>query len=290
MSKGLETSLTYALGYTDEERRRLVQQAELLRGYTRLMLEDAGIGEGMRVLDVGCGVGDVSLLAAEAVGSTGTVVAIDQDPRSMGMAAERAAAAGFANIEFVEADVATLDLGRTFDAVVGRLILMYLPDPAAAVRRFASHLVPGGVVAFAEYQLDFPPGLSLLEPLPLWEQAMGWVRATFQPAGAATGMGFGLHRVFIEAGLGVPSMKMGTHLVTAADRLGPVVIAHSLRSLLPLAEQFGVVSAEEMAVETFAERMHADIVATGTVVAWPGLVTAWSRTTSATNGSSQGDR
>jgi SAM-dependent methyltransferase len=277
VSKGPETTVTYALGYSDEERQRLVEQAKPLRGFTKLMLEEAGIGEGMRVLDVGCGVGDVSLVAAAAVGSTGSVVAVDRDRRSMQLAGERAAAAGLANVEFVEADVATLDLGRRFDAVVGRLILMYLPDPVAAVRRFAAHVVPGGVVAFQEYQLDFPAGLSLLEPVPLWEQGLGWLRETFRQAGAATGMGLDLCRVFVEAGLGAPEMTMETPLATAADTRSSSVFANVLRSLLPLAERFGVASGEEMAVDTLAERVHAQIVARGAVVAWPALVSAWAR-------------
>jgi hypothetical protein len=172
--------------------------------------------------------------------------------------------------------------------VVGRSAsaVSRIAAPVSAVRRFARHVVPGGVVAFGEYQIDFPSGLSLMEGLPLWEQAVEWIRATFRRAGAATNMGVDLHRVFVDAGLGAPAMHMGTYLITAADRLGPRVAAHVLRSILPLAERFGVASAGDMGVDTFAERFHAEIVSKGAVVPWPPLVSAWSRITSATNGSS----
>jgi SAM-dependent methyltransferase len=273
------TSVTYAMGYTDEERQRLAQQAEVLRRFTKHMRKDAGIGKGMRVLDVGCGVGDVSMLAAAAVGSTGVVVAIDSDPGSLEIARARSAAAGFANIEFVDTELRTLELDGRFDAVVGRLILMHLPDPVAAVRRFARHVVPGGIVAFQEYQLDFPSALSFPAPLPLWEQAMEWIRATFRLAGVETGMGLKLQGVFTDAGLPMPEMRMDTHLINAADRLGPQVCAQVLRSILPLAERFGVASARDMAVDTFAERLHADVVSERSVLPWPPLVGAWSQIT-----------
>src|SRR5262245_55311254 len=69
----------YALGRTDEEYERLVEQAEVLRPLTERMLRAAGIGAGMRVLDVGCGLGDVSFLVSELVGPGGSVVGIDLD-------------------------------------------------------------------------------------------------------------------------------------------------------------------------------------------------------------------
>jgi ubiquinone/menaquinone biosynthesis C-methylase UbiE len=282
--EGSQTSVTYVMGYTDEERRRLVEQAELLRRYTKRMLEDVGIRQGTRVLDVGCGVGDVSMLTAAAVGPTGRVVAVDNDPRSLEIARERSEAAGFANIVFVEADLRTLDLSRQFDAVVGRLVLMHLPDPVSAVRRFAQHVVPGGIVAFQEAQIDFPPGFSFPQPLPIWEQALDWIRAAYRHVGAETNMGLKLQQVFVDAGLGAPAMHMDTHFMTTGDRLGPLVSAHALRSILPLAERFGMASAEDLSVDTFEERLRAEIASAGAAVSWVPIVSAWSRTPSTTNG------
>ena len=79
MSVTTATRSTYALPATDRERQRLMSQAEMVRPITRRLFVDAGIGPGMRVLDLGCGVGDVSLLLADLVGPTGEVVGVDRD-------------------------------------------------------------------------------------------------------------------------------------------------------------------------------------------------------------------
>jgi membrane protease YdiL (CAAX protease family) len=74
--------VTYQLGTSDEEIQRLLLQAELIfNPPTRRLLQDAGIRAGMKILDLGSGVGDVTLLAAELVGQTGTVVGVDLSPK-----------------------------------------------------------------------------------------------------------------------------------------------------------------------------------------------------------------
>jgi tRNA A58 N-methylase Trm61 len=66
----------YILGHTDREHRRLIRQARVLAPATEHFLRDAGIVSGMRVLDVGCGMGDVTMLVAQLVGPQGQVVSI----------------------------------------------------------------------------------------------------------------------------------------------------------------------------------------------------------------------
>ena len=67
----------YVLGHSERELERLRLQAQLIDPITRQFLIEAGIAPGMRVLDVGCGAGDVALLAADLVGPTGQVVGVD---------------------------------------------------------------------------------------------------------------------------------------------------------------------------------------------------------------------
>jgi SAM-dependent methyltransferase len=73
----------YAMGSTDRERQRLMRQGEVLREPLAAAFRAAGIGPGMRVLDIGSGAGDVALLAAELVGPTGSVVGLDRDAASV---------------------------------------------------------------------------------------------------------------------------------------------------------------------------------------------------------------
>ena len=132
----------YTMGRSKEEEDRLIQQSQLYDAVTRRLLNMAGVDRGMRVLDIGSGTGDVAMTAAELVGPEGSVVGVDMNPAILETARTRTREAGFANIEFVAGDSRTLDLGD-FDALIGRLVLMYMADPADALRQLAVRLRPG---------------------------------------------------------------------------------------------------------------------------------------------------
>jgi tRNA A58 N-methylase Trm61 len=92
---------TYAMGRTEAEERRLQLQAALHEPDTRRLFEAAGIGAGMKVLDLGSGAGDTAMLAAEMVGPTGRVVGVDMNATILETARRRALEAGHANITFL---------------------------------------------------------------------------------------------------------------------------------------------------------------------------------------------
>ena len=97
--------LDYVLGHSQREIQRLIAQAAILRPVTERLLRSLKIGPGMRVLDLGCGAGDVTMLAAEFVGPTGLIVGIDRNREVLTLAAERARAAGLRQIRFEQASV-----------------------------------------------------------------------------------------------------------------------------------------------------------------------------------------
>src|SRR6266700_913042 len=107
---------SYVLGHADFEIERLQFQAGIVASVTRRLIRECGIGPGMRVLDIGCGVGDVSMLLAEAVGDSGNVVAFDREPRAIDMAKSRALAAGYRQIEFLVASDESFPDRPIFDA------------------------------------------------------------------------------------------------------------------------------------------------------------------------------
>ena len=94
----------YVLGHSTRELERLSAQARVLGSFTRQVFREAGIVPGMRVLDVGSGAGEVALLAAELVGTTGEVIGVDKAPAALAVARARAAARSLPNVSFREGD------------------------------------------------------------------------------------------------------------------------------------------------------------------------------------------
>jgi 2-polyprenyl-3-methyl-5-hydroxy-6-metoxy-1,4-benzoquinol methylase len=145
-----KVDVEYFFGHENEEIERLKLQATIIGGVTRRLIQDCGIRSGMRVLEFGCGVGDVSMLLAEAVGPTGAVVAIDREVRAIETAKRRAEKSGFQQIDFVLTSDEELPDRPAYDAAFGRYVLIHQPDPTLMVRRAADAVKPGGPVAFQE--------------------------------------------------------------------------------------------------------------------------------------------
>src|SRR5262245_51899189 len=95
-------SVPYILVHSDREIRRLKHQADTVDPITRRIFLFAGIGPGMRVLDIGCGAGDVSMLLADLVGESGEVVGVDRVPAALAAAESKAAERGLRNVSFRE--------------------------------------------------------------------------------------------------------------------------------------------------------------------------------------------
>ena len=172
----------YILGSADPELRRLQNISVLYRDATRRWLERAGIGTGMTVVDAGCGPGDGALLAAGLVGPAGTVIGVDSSPEALAMARSRAGAAGLGTVRFEVADIASWVPDRPVDAIVGRLILMHLPDPAATLVRLAGAVRPGGVVAFQDTPTSACPAWRSCRPAATTTSASTPGRARAPPA------------------------------------------------------------------------------------------------------------
>ena len=269
----------YTMGRDKEETDRLIQQSRLYDGLTRQLFNDAGIRSGMKVLDIGSGAGDVSLILAELVGPEGKVIGVDGNAEILETARVRAKEAGFANVEFLAGDARTLELGGgDFDALVGRMVLMYMADPVVALKQLIPHLRPGGIVAFEEADVDLTLGRSLSRPdTPLMNKLMEWRLAVFERSGVHVEMGFELYRTFVEAGLPEPVLHFVAPVGDSETGLGHEYIANSFRSLLPLLEEFGIATAEEVDVSTLAERVRKEFIVTKHPLLLPPHVTAWAR-------------
>ena len=248
----------YTMGRSEGETERLIEQSQLYDGVTRRFFLRSGIAKGMKVLDVGSGAGDVALTLAEFVGTEGNVVGVDVNPDILKTAQARADAAGFTNVEFIAGDIRTLELPDDFDAVVGRLVLMYMADPADTLRHLATRMRPGGIVAFQE--VDFTPYTAAWHPdTPLANQLIEWGRTVFERSGAHLEMGMDLYKAFVDAGLPEPTLHFEAPMGGPEDWPGYEYLANSFRSLVPLMEAYGIATADELDVDTLAERIQAEV-------------------------------
>lgn len=268
-------SQPYALGYSENEFRRLEFQGAFVRDLTEDVLRRAGLTRGMHVLDLGCGVGDVSLIAGEMVGSSGFVLGVDRSPEAVATAERRAVEAGQCYwVRFATADLDTFVPGQKFDAVIGRLILMYLPDPVNVVRLLTAHLRPGGILAFQEMAM---PATRCIPEIPLFARCRRWILETFERTGFEFDMGPKLFATFRAAGLPMPQMISAARAEGGPDSLAYAYVAETLRSLLPAMERVGVATAEQVQVDTLAERLRREAVANDACIMLPPLVGAWTR-------------
>jgi SAM-dependent methyltransferase len=278
-----QTAVDYALGYTDAEQARLIRQATLIAPHTERLFREAGIGVGHRVLDLGSGMGDVSMLVAGLVGASGEVVGIERDATSIERAQARVAAAGLRNVSFLNTDVNKIAIDRPFDAAVGRFILMFLPDPVSVLQSVVRLVRPGGVLAFQEP--SWIPMLALGDRLPLWSCVLRSIHETILRSGANPEMGLALYPIFQEVGLPAPKMHLEIPLGSDVDFLR--VISDLVCSVRPLAEQHNVSLQELGGLDTLPDRICAEIAAANTVVSIVPLLGAWSRKPADTRGSAE---
>jgi SAM-dependent methyltransferase len=261
--------MSYPFSDRAAEDERLVAQGELFDPLTRRLLREAGLAPGMRVLDLGSGAGNVTRLAAQLVGPHGAVVGVERDPAAVELARRRTDAA---NIEFRVGDIQTLDgIEGGFDAVVGRLVLMYLTDPVTAMRAAAERVRPGGLICMHEVDLAY---LWTSPPTPLWTEVREYFLTALEKAGIERRMGLSLYRAFRAAGLPGPSLLVETFAAGGPD--APAWgWANVVAAAVPLMERLGVATRADVDPATLADRLLAETLAEDGCVIGPPMTGAW---------------
>jgi ubiquinone/menaquinone biosynthesis C-methylase UbiE len=264
----------YILGHAAGELDRLIRQAAFFGDLTAHTLTLAGLGPGMRVLDVGCGAGDVSLLAASLVGPSGSVTGVDMNADAVQFTRARIERAKIPNITIEAGDITKLPYAAEFDAVIGRLVLLYLGDQVGAVKAFRNYVKPGGLIYFQEF---CPPGVMSVPPIRTYEKARHYIEETFARAKITLYTGMHLAGMYREAGLPAPAMLGMSRVESGPDSPAYEYMAQTVRSLLPLIEKTGVATAAEIQIDTLASRMREEAVASNATLHLPELIACWTR-------------
>ena len=260
----------YALGRSPKEYSRLARQAEIMKPMTLRLFSEAGIRPGMNVLDLGSGAGDVAMLLAEMVGPRGSVIGLDLDHGATLHAQERTIAAQFHNIAFMHSDFAHYRPDAPLDAIVGRLVLMYQQDPAAALAPLIKYLVPGGIVAFIEPWFQPPAG-----PDSTVKTVGTCIIETLRRSGVHVDLGPRLHRVFQATGLPLPSMRFEAVMDPRDDSPLYQYIADTIERLLPKALEYEIPGTDELDIASIPDRIRADFNVVGYAALVAPMVCAW---------------
>ena len=192
------------------------------------------------------------------------------------IARRRVETSGWSNVEFHHGDIHGLVLGDDFDAAVGRWVLMYVPDPAELLRTLATRVRPGGIIAFQESDLKNP--LRPYPPVPLHEQVARWTTPPPGAPGPDIEMGPKLFQTYLAAGLPGPQLRVDAAIGGGPDWPGYGYLAGTVRSLLPVLEQIGAVTAAEVDIDTLEDRLRGEVVAVNGIQILPSLFGAWTRT------------
>jgi ubiquinone/menaquinone biosynthesis C-methylase UbiE len=258
------------MGHEDRERRRLSLQASILNPLSDQLLRRAGVAAGLRVLDLGCGVGELSMVAARLVGRTGRVTGIDIDDAALAMAAARAREQGLDQIDFVCGNIAEYHADASYDAVIGRHILIHTPDPLAVIGNAHSVLHPGGVAVFEEF--DFSVVHRAFPDAPLYDRTFEVFREFFAKATHGN-IGTRLFHLMVDAGFPSPQCRVEYPMDGGADSPFYDWIAESFRTILPRAEALGLVRSDEAAdIDSLAARLKEEATSHRGCVIGPAMV------------------
>jgi arsenite methyltransferase len=124
---------------------------------------------GERVVDVGCGAGIDSLIAAKKVGPEGRVIGVDMTPAMLEKARQAANETGLANVEFREGYAEALPVGEGWaDVVISNGVLNLMPDKAAVLEEMSRVLKPGGRLQIGDILVQKAVPESAKRKIDLW--------------------------------------------------------------------------------------------------------------------------
>ena len=176
-------------------------------------------------------------------------------------------------MSFRRGDLRVLDDARPFDAVIGRFILLHVKDPVGALAAVMDRLKGGGCVAFIEMDLS---SAQVTPPLPLFNEALGWIRDAYVREGVEIDMGSRLFGCYEALGL-APALEAFQRIEGGEHAHVYDYLAETVRSLLPRMIALGVVKEGDVGIDTLSARAKRAAVEGRHCFFYPRMVGAWAR-------------
>jgi hypothetical protein len=186
----------------------------------------------------------------------------------------RARCAGLPQVSFVAGDVSGAPDDGEYDAVVSRLLVLHLADPASVLRHYLGSVRPGGLMV----AIDYDTGAARAEPpVPIVERMFALVAATLRSAGADPTIGSRLQGLLADAGLEEIGALAITQYLPPDSPVGPALLSGVVRSLAPRMVAQGLATEAELDLDTLIDRIADALRASGSYFVPPTLACAWGR-------------
>jgi len=246
----------YIISGGQEGKKRLNVLSEILKDHTRALLETDGSISGNRMLDLGCGGGNVALMAARMVGPEGAVTAIDFDTEIIALARQDASEAGIHNVSFEARSAYDIGFDQEFDIAYSRFLLSHLNDPLRVLKNMIRSTRPGGKIIVEDVQFS---GHFCYPPCPAFDAYLHYYSTAAINNGQNPEMGITLTDLFDKAGIDRLKLDMIQPVFTGGE--GKRMAGITLEKIKPMVIKQGIADEETInrvlnELEAFTQNRH----------------------------------
>ncbi len=261
----------YVLATGDQAAYRLRIVNEVHGADTEAFLRRAGIRPGLRVADIGCGVGVVSAWIGEQIGRDGELVGVDISEAQVEQATRLAQERGIGHARFhtASADATGLPADR-FDLVFCRFVLMHMERPEDGIREMRRILKPGGVLAVEDGDFTAP---YCFPPIPAFNRAFELYRAVGEARGQRFQIGRELYRLVLEAGFREPEVTLAQPAFVRGD--AKRLPEWTLSECAPVLIEAGLTTQEE--IDRLTAELQSYAEDESTFIAMARMTQVWAR-------------